>query len=32
MTPREIRNLAIVLLIGLALVIVYSWFFQAVRW
>ena len=32
MTAREVRNLAILLLIALALVVAYSWFFQAVGW
>ena len=32
MTAREIRNLAILLLLALALVVAYSWFFQTVGW
>ncbi len=32
MTAREVRNLALFLLIALVLVLVYSWLFQAVGW
>jgi len=32
MTPREVRNAAIWLLLVLAFVILYSWFFQKVGW
>ena len=32
MTAREVRNLALFLLIALVRVLVYSWLFQAVGW